>query len=152
MAEVVGRRYRRLLSEDRPLPDLILIDGGKGQLSAAQEALYRAFAGTPPIGTPDRRSAPRLPTIPMASLAKREEELFVPGQSDPIRLPAESPALHLVQHVRNEAHRFAISFHRQRRSKRFLPNDDGRKRPPVLPLSNPPDVERASVDTPPESC
>jgi excinuclease ABC subunit C len=156
MAEVVGRRYRRLLAEDRPLPDLILIDGGKGQLSAAQEALYRAFAGQPPASTGERRATKRLPDIPMASLAKREEELFVPGRAEPIRLTAESPARQLVEHVRNEAHRFAITFHRQRRSKRFLPDDAQRKEPPVLPLSNPTngstEPPQPSVDSPRESC
>jgi len=105
MAEVVGRRYRRLLAENKPMPDLILIDGGKGQLSAAHTVLKSVFG----------RNAPEL-----ASLAKAEEELFLPGQSESIRLPKDSPALHLVQRVRDEAHRFAITFHRQRRAKRFL--------------------------------
>jgi excinuclease ABC subunit C len=145
MAEVVGRRYRRLLAEDRPMPDLILIDGGKGQLSAAQEALYKAFVSTPPKGIGERRASGRLPTMPIAALAKREEELFVPGQSDPVRLPAESPALHLVQYVRNEAHRFAISFHRQRRGKHFLPQTPSRRLPPPAPLLN--DADTSSVDS-----
>ncbi len=141
MGEVVGRRYRRLLNEGRPLPDLILIDGGKGQLGAAQQALYAAFASqgssVKPSKNPDGLSAvpestDRAPVpaltagtrgkIPMASLAKREEELFVPDRSESIRLSKDSPALHLVQHIRDEAHRFAITFHRQRRAKRFLPH------------------------------
>lgn len=109
MGEVVGRRYRRLRDEKRPLPELVLIDGGKGQLSAAVAAIERELGKSHP---------------PVASLAKQEEELFLPGQADSIRLPADSPALHLVQHIRDEAHRFAITFHRQRRSKRFLRQSD----------------------------
>jgi len=105
MGEVVGRRYRRLLKENRTLPDLILIDGGKGQLSSAVAALKLALGRT----TPD-----------IASLAKEEEELFLPENPISIRLAKDSPAMHLVQRVRDEAHRFAITFHRQRRAKRFL--------------------------------
>jgi excinuclease ABC subunit C len=104
MREVVGRRYRRLLEENKELPDLVLIDGGKGQLGAAVSALSE-------IGLPDQ---------PVASLAKREELLFVPGREEPIELPRDSPVLHLVQRVRDEAHRFAIGFHRQTRAKRTL--------------------------------
>lgn len=106
MGEVVGRRYRRLRDEQRPLPDLVLIDGGKGQLSAAQTAIRKVLEST------------RIPL--MASLAKQEEELFLPDRSESIRLPADSPARLLVQAVRDEAHRFAITFHRTRRAKRFL--------------------------------
>jgi len=105
MAEVVGRRYRRLQKEEKTLPDLILIDGGKGQLSAAQETLQTILGrGTPAL----------------ASLAKREEELFLPDRTTSILLEKDSPALHLVQAVRDEAHRFAITFHRLRRGKRML--------------------------------
>jgi excinuclease ABC subunit C len=104
MREVVGRRYRRLLEENKELPDLVLIDGGKGQLGAAATALTE-------IGLADQ---------PVASLAKREELLFVPGREEPIELPRDSPVLHLVQRVRDEAHRFAIGFHRQTRAKRTL--------------------------------
>jgi excinuclease ABC subunit C len=104
MREVVGRRYRRLLEESRELPDLILIDGGKGQLGAAVDALTE-------IGLGDQ---------PVASLAKREELLFVPGREEPVELPRTSPVLHLVQRVRDEAHRFAVGFHRQARAKRTL--------------------------------
>ncbi len=107
MAEVVGRRYRRLLAEKAPLPDLILIDGGKGQLSSAAKALKEVFKEAQP-----RR---RIPEI--ASLAKQHEELFVPERSNSICLPKDSAALHLVQHIRDEAHRFAITFHRKRRAK-----------------------------------
>ncbi|HVO32364.1 MAG TPA: excinuclease ABC subunit C, partial [Elusimicrobiota bacterium] len=109
MAEVVGRRYRRLLAEQKRLPDLILIDGGKGQLAAAQQALQAVM-----------RHAGARTAMEMAALAKREEELFLPERTEPVRLPSDSPALHLVQHVRDEAHRFAVTFHRLRRGKRFL--------------------------------
>ena len=105
MAEVVGRRYRRLIKERKRLPDLILIDGGKGQLSAAREALIKEVGKTLP---------------PLASLAKRDEELFLPDRGDPVVLDKDTPALHLVQAVRDEAHRFAITFHRLRRGKRML--------------------------------
>ncbi len=108
MAEAVGRRYRRLKKEGKPYPDLILIDGGKGQLSAALKAIQdEGVEG-----------------VPLAALAKEEEELFVPGRSESIRLPMDSPALLLVRHVRDEAHRFAITFHRQRRSKRAFDLDE----------------------------
>ena len=102
MGEVVFRRYRRLKEENAPLPDLVLIDGGKGQLGAAVKSL----------------EALNLGKIPIASLAKQEEEIFLPGRSRSIRLPKDSPALHILQAVRDEAHRFAVSFHRQRRTKR----------------------------------
>jgi excinuclease ABC subunit C len=106
MSEVVGRRYRRVKEEKLPWPDLILIDGGPGQLSAAGRALAEVT---------DRR-------VPLASLAKREEEVFLPGRKDSVRLPKDSPALQLLQRVRDEAHRFAISFHRSRREKAvFIP-------------------------------
>lgn len=104
MRQVVGRRYRRLLQEERGLPDLVLIDGGKGQLQAARDALAE-------LG---------LANLPVASLAKREEWLFVPDRSDPIVLPRTSPVLHLVQQIRDESHRFAVSYHRKRRSLRDI--------------------------------
>jgi excinuclease ABC subunit C len=104
MREVVGRRYRRRLEEGKELPDLILIDGGPGQLSAAAEALAELGIGHQPV----------------ASIAKREEEIFVPGRAEPIRLPRSSPVLQLVQRVRDEAHRFAVGFHRQARSQRTI--------------------------------
>jgi excinuclease ABC subunit C len=104
MREVVGRRYRRLLEEGKELPDLVLIDGGKGQLSAATEALAELGLGDQPV----------------ASLAKREELILVPGREEPVALPRNSPVLQFVQRVRDEAHRFAIGFHRQTRSKRTL--------------------------------
>jgi len=100
MREVVTRRYSRLQAEEKPLPSLILIDGGIGQLHAAAEALAS-------IG---------IVTQPLASIAKREEIIYVYGQeSDPIVLDRHSPVLHLVQLVRDEAHRFAVTFHRKRR-------------------------------------
>jgi excinuclease ABC subunit C len=104
IAEAVSRRYRRLLAEDRRLPDLVLIDGGRGQLGTAVSALAR-------VG---------LPMLPVVSIAKREEELFLEGRSDPVRLDRRSTALHLVQRIRDEAHRFAVSRHRAKRSRRTL--------------------------------
>ena len=104
MREVVGRRYRRLLEEGRELPDLILVDGGKGQLGAAVGALEE-------LGIADQA---------VASLAKREEAIFVPGAEAPIVLPRSSPVLQLVQRVRDEAHRFAVGFHRSSRTLRTL--------------------------------
>jgi excinuclease ABC subunit C len=103
MKEVVERRYARLLREDRELPDLILIDGGKGQLNAAYEILEL-------LGIED---------LPIIGLAKRKEEIFKPGESDPITLPHHTPTLQLLQRVRDEAHRFAVSYHRKLRSRRL---------------------------------
>jgi len=104
MAEAVDRRYRRLLEEGKALPSMILIDGGRGQLNAALAALNR-------LGIEE---------IPIAGLAKREEEIYVPGREEPIRLERRDPALQLLQMVRDETHRFAVSSHRRRRSKRTL--------------------------------
>jgi len=104
MAEAVDRRYRRLLEEDKALPDLILIDGGRGQLNAARAALKK-------LGIEE---------MPIAGLAKREEEIYVPEREEPIRLERRDPALQLLQMVRDETHRFAVSSHRRRRSKRIL--------------------------------
>lgn len=98
MGEIVGRRFRRLLEEGGDLPDLVVIDGGKGQLSSAMAALREAGA----------------PEVAVAALAKREEEIFRPGRKESIRLPA-GPALHLLQRIRDEAHRFAITYQRRRR-------------------------------------
>jgi excinuclease ABC subunit C len=102
MEEVVSRRYARLKADGGPWPDLVLIDGGAGQLSAAQKALKK-------LGLTAK--------LPMASLAKEEEEIYRPGVSEPIRLSKESAALQVLQHVRDESHRFAVTFHRQRRGK-----------------------------------
>ena len=104
MAEAVDRRYRRMLAEGQTLPDMILIDGGRGQLNAAVNALNR-------LGIEE---------IPIAGLAKREEEIYVPEREEPIRLERRDPALQLLQMVRDETHRFAVSSHRRRRSKRTL--------------------------------
>ncbi|MFL6215459.1 MAG: excinuclease ABC subunit UvrC [Blastocatellia bacterium] len=102
MYEVVGRRYSRLLREDRPLPNLVLIDGGKGQLAAAARALHE-------LG---------LEALPTASIAKREELLFVKGRAEPVRIDHHSPVLHLIQMIRDETHRFAVTYHRKRRAMR----------------------------------
>jgi excinuclease ABC subunit C len=105
MREAVGRRYRRLLEEDKPLPSLILIDGGIGQLHAAAQALEKL----------------EVINQPMASIAKKEEILYILGREDePIVLDRHSPVLQLIQQIRDETHRFAITFHRQRRSSRRL--------------------------------
>ncbi len=99
--EVVSRRFSRLREEGESFPDLVLIDGGKGQLSAALDA-FRLLEITPP---------------PILSLAKRDEELFLPGQSEPIRLSKHAYALRLLQYVRDEAHRFAQHYHHLLRRK-----------------------------------
>ena len=104
MREVVMRRYRRLLEEGAELPDLVLVDGGKGQLGAALEGLLE-------LG---------LSHLPTVSLAKKEEWIFRPGQSEPLMLDHHSPALQLLQRTRDEAHRFAVTFHRQQRKARDL--------------------------------
>lgn len=104
MAEVVRRRYGRLKEENIRLPDLIVIDGGKGQLSSAHGVLLK-------LG---------LERQPVVGLAKREEEVFFPEKSDPLVLPKDSPALHILQHIRDEAHRFAVAYHRLRRNKHLF--------------------------------
>jgi len=105
MREAVTRRYRRLQEEKKPLPSLILIDGGIGQLHAAAQAL----------------DSLQIINQPLASIAKKEEILYVFGQEDePIVLEHHSPVLHLIQQIRDETHRFAVTFHRQRRAKRQI--------------------------------
>src|SRR5215212_885643 len=104
MAEAVDRRYRRVLEEKKSLPDMILIDGGRGQLNAALAALNK-------LGVEE---------LPIAGLAKREEEIYVPDREEPIRLDRHDVALQLLQMVRDETHRFAVSSHRRRRAKRML--------------------------------
>lgn len=104
MREAVERRYRRLQEEGKPLPSLILIDGGIGQLHAAAQALEKLEVINQPV----------------ASIAKKEEILYVLGREEPIVLDRHSPVLHLVQQIRDETHRFAVTFHRQRRSNRRL--------------------------------
>jgi excinuclease ABC subunit C len=107
MREVVGRYFRRRLDEQKALPDLVVVDGGKGQLSAASEAL----------------TALGLETLPLISLAKREEEIFVNGKSEPLRLPRRSPALRLLQQARDEAHRKAVTYNRKRRTIRTVTSE-----------------------------
>jgi len=113
LQEVLRRRFKRLglQSSDAPnqdvwtlLPDLVLIDGGKGQLNAALSAMQESGADY----------------IPVASLAKENEEVFIPHQSKPISLPASSPGLQLLQRLRDEAHRFALGYHRKIRSRESL--------------------------------
>jgi len=107
MNEVVTRYFRRRIDESRPMPDLVVIDGGKGQLSAAKDALTALGLGE----------------LAVISLAKRDEEIFVPGRSESLRLPRRSVALRLLQQARDEAHRFAITFQRLRRAKRTVTSE-----------------------------
>jgi excinuclease ABC subunit C len=115
MQEVVGRRYRRMLEENTERPDLIIIDGGKGQLSHAVEVLRELGLHDGAFGKVAEHG-----TIPIIGLAKRLEEVFFPQQSDALLLPKTSSSLKLIQQVRDEAHRFAIEFHRSLRDKRTL--------------------------------
>jgi excinuclease ABC subunit C len=102
MAEVVGRRYARVRAEGGTLPDLVMVDGGKGQLMAALRALWQL----------------EIRDLRVIGLAKQMEEIHVPDQTLPIRLPRNSPALHLIQRLRDEAHRFANSYHQKLRKRR----------------------------------
>jgi excinuclease ABC subunit C len=104
MHEVVTRYFNRRRADEKPLPDLIVIDGGKGQLSAAHDALDA-------LGLGDH---------PLISLAKRDEEIFMWGRAEPIRLSRRSAALKLLQRIRDEAHRFAVTFNRKRRTMRTV--------------------------------
>jgi len=104
MREAVSRRYKRLLKEKKALPDLIIVDGGKGQLSSALSVL----------------KDPQLREIPVIGLAKRLEEVFRPGNPEAQMLPRSSTALRLLQQIRDEAHRFAVNYHRLLRSKRTI--------------------------------
>jgi len=107
MREAVSRAFQRRLDEQRPLPDLVLIDGGKGQLAAAREALESVGLGK----------------MELASLAKREEDVYLSGRSEPVRMPRRSPALRLLQRVRDEAHRFAVTYNRKRRAMRTVTSE-----------------------------
>src|SRR6476469_7355161 len=107
MREVVTRYFQRRISDEKPLPDLVVIDGGKGQLSAAHEAMTALELG-------DR---------PLISLAKRDEEIFVWGRSDPVRMSRRSTALRMLQQLRDEAHRFAITYNRKRRTMRTVTSE-----------------------------
>ncbi len=113
MKEVIGRRYSRVLQEQRELPDLIIVDGGKGQLSSAVEALAE-------IGLRIVDGGQATKNIPIIGLAKRLEEVFVPASSEPQSVPKTSSGLKLLQQIRNEAHRFAVTYHRTLRKKRTL--------------------------------
>jgi excinuclease ABC subunit C len=103
MEEVLRRRYKRVLEENKPLPDLILVDGGKGQLSSALKVLKE-------LGIEEE--------IPVLGLAKRKEEVFLPGKSRALSLPPDSESLRLLQRIRDEAHRFAHTYHRDLREKK----------------------------------
>ena len=107
MHEVVTRYFRRRIEEEKTLPDLAVIDGGKGQLGAAAAALDDLA----------------LTSVGLISLAKRDEEIFLPGRPDPVRLPRRSPALRLLQRARDEAHRFAVTFQRQKRAARTITSE-----------------------------
>lgn len=102
MLEIVGRRYRRLRDESKKLPDVILVDGGRGQLNVALAALHE-------VGV----------EVPVFGLAKEQEQIYVPDQPSPINLPENSPALHLIQRIRDEAHRFANAYHQSWRKKKI---------------------------------
>jgi excinuclease ABC subunit C len=108
MEEIIYRRYKRLLEEEKSLPQMIVIDGGKGQLGAALNALEEL----------DLRGK-----IAIVGIAKRLEEIFFPGDPYPLYLDKNSESLKVVQHLRNESHRFAITFHRQKRSKAFITSE-----------------------------
>lgn len=107
MREIINRRYSRLLEENEPIPDLIMVDGGKGQLSSAIDAIKQ-------LGIKDYE---------IIGLAKKLEEVFLPEESEPLIIPKTSSSLKLLQHIRDEAHRFAITFHRERRSKRTFTSE-----------------------------
>ena len=104
MFEIVTRRYKRMLKEEKPLPQLVVIDGGKGQLSSAVQALNK-------LGILDK--------LTVIGIAKKLEEIFFPEDSIPLYINKKSESLKVIQQIRNEAHRFAISFHRDQRSKNF---------------------------------
>src|SRR4030095_14157671 len=108
MKETVFRRYRRLLAEEKAFPQLVIIDGGKGQLNAAVEALVELNAMGKTV---------------MIGLAKNEEEIFFPGDKESVKLPYNSSSLKLIRRIRDEVHRFGISFHRQKRSKGTFKNE-----------------------------
>jgi excinuclease ABC subunit C len=105
MAEVVERWFKGRLDHGEPLPDLLVIDGGKGQLGAARQVLEE-------LGV--------IEEVDTIGLAKREEEIYLPGRPEPVWIPRRSKALQVVQHVRNEAHRFAVSYHRKLHARRVV--------------------------------
>ncbi len=103
MSEAVGRHFKRLLEENRPLPDLLVVDGGIGQLNAALRTLTELDC----------------PVLPVIGLAERNEEIYIPGRTEPLVLDRHNPGLRVLQAIRDEAHRFAISYHRDLRQKRL---------------------------------
>ena len=107
MEEVVFRRYAKLRDEGLPLPQLVIIDGGKGQLGAAMESI---------------RKLDLTGKMTVVGLAKQEEEIFFPGDSESLKLPWDNPSLMLIRRIRDEVHRFGITFHRQQRSKGTFKN------------------------------
>ena len=108
MQEVVLRRYKRLLTEGLQLPQLVIIDGGKGQLNAALESIRQ-------LGIENKMT--------VVGLAKNQEELFFPGDTESIKLPWNSESLKLIRRVRDEVHRFGVQFHRSKRSKAAIKNE-----------------------------
>lgn len=108
MKEAVGRRYRKLVLENHPLPQLVIIDGGKGQLNAALEAIDELGIGG---------------RMTLVGLAKNVEEIFFPGDQEPLRLPYDSSSLKLLRFIRDEVHRFGLSFHRKKRAKGSFRNE-----------------------------
>ncbi len=138
LQEVIRRRYTRLVKEKKDLPDLILVDGGKGQLNAARKTLGELGLGD----------------LPVVSLAKKEEIIYTPSQMEGMKLERTSPVLKLMQHVRDEAHRFAISYHRLRRKRKsFESTLDGipglgkkRKSRLLARYKSLPEIKKASVE------
>ncbi|MEI8280639.1 MAG: helix-hairpin-helix domain-containing protein, partial [Bacteroidota bacterium] len=108
MSEVVYRRYHRLVSENKQLPQLVIIDGGKGQLGAALESIDK-------LGLTGRMT--------IVGLAKKEESIFFPGDKEPLQIPFDNPAHLLIRQIRDEVHRFGITFHREIRSKGTIKNE-----------------------------
>ncbi len=136
--EIIRRRYTKLLQDKKAFPDLILVDGGKGQLNAAMSVLKE-------LG---------LSHLPVVSLAKREEIIFTPSHKNGIRLEKTSPVLKLFQSIRDESHRFALSFHRLRRKKKsFESRLDGiegigpkRKTALLTKYENVEEIKKASIE------
>lgn len=128
MKEVMERRFARTDAErfddEHALPDLVLIDGGKGQLSSALKGVSAAGQSVAPAGeAPPIAGEDAPPSAPfLCSLAKREEEIFLPGESMPLEADADSDAVRLLRAVRDESHRFALRAHRRRRSRALVPD------------------------------
>ncbi|HON53818.1 MAG TPA: helix-hairpin-helix domain-containing protein, partial [Bacteroidales bacterium] len=108
MEEVLTRRYTKLIAENEPLPQLVIVDGGKGQLSSAVKVFTQ-------LGIVDK--------VKLIGIAKRLEEIFFPGDSIPLYLNKTSETLKVIQHMRDEAHRFGITHHRNKRSKHFIQSE-----------------------------